>query len=140
MASLVMLRGRLRAGQQLYQSTNYSATRHVQTMSVDIGATVFATGHTKLNDSADVTESAASYFDKAFDAVPTEATATITTVCTLAVGEGNIVIKRIAQHDNTAANVNASSVSLVAGIDGQTLGKTSDFSLAITLQMAFTSV
>lgn len=140
MASLVVQRGRLRAGQQMYQSTNYGATRHVQVMSVDIGATVFATGHTKLNDSADVTESAASYFDKAFDGVPTESVATITSVCTLATGEGNIVIKRIAQHDNTAANVSASSVSLVAGIDGQTLGKTADFSLSLTLSMAFTSV
>lgn len=136
----MMQRGRLRAGQQMYESTNYDAARNVQVMSVDIGTTVFAAAHTKLNDSADVTESAASYFDKVFDGVPTESVATITTVCTLTTAEGNIVIKRIAQHDNTAANVTASSVSLVAGIDGQTLGKTADFSLALTLQMAFTSV
>lgn len=130
----------LRTGQQTFESTNYDAARNFQVMSVDIGTTVFAAGHTKLNDSANVTESASSYFDKVFDATPTESSQTVTCIMTMSTSEGNITIKRIAIHDNTAANVTASSTSLGAGIDGQTLGKTSDFSLAITLNMAYTSV
>jgi hypothetical protein len=140
MASIVVNRGLLRIGQQASESTNYNDARNIQTLSVDIGTTAFAAGHTKLNDSADVTEAATSYFDQALDATPTESGQTITHVSTIGTGNGNFTIRRIALHDNTAANVTASSATLVAGIDGQSIAKTSDFSLEITFKLTYTSV
>lgn len=141
MAAIIVNRGLLRIGQQASESTNYNAARNIQTMSVDIGTTAFGAAHTKLNDSADVTEnSGTTYFDKVLDATPTESGQTITHIMTLATSEGNFTIKRIALHDDAAANVNASSATLVGGVDGQTLAKTSDFSLAITLKLTYTSV
>jgi hypothetical protein len=137
MAKKIVNRGLLRFGQQSSQSTNYSVSRFIQTMSVDDGTTAFAAGHTALNSGGAVTN----MYDKAFDAVPTESgTATITYLMTVPTASGNFAIKRIALHDDTAANVTTSSTSLVAGIDGQSLTKTSDFTLAITVTITFTDV
>jgi len=47
---------------------------------------------------------------------------------------------RVSLHNDTAANVTGSSTTLVAGIDGQSLTKTSDFTLAITVKITYTSV
>lgn len=139
MATLIVNRGLLRIGQQASESTNYNDARNIQTMSIDIGATAFAAGHTKLNDSADVTESASSYFDQVFTSTPTESSQTIIHSTIIGTGDGNFVIRRIAMHDNTAANVTASSVSLVMGVDGQALTKTSDFTVTITCRLTYTN-
>lgn len=139
MATLIVNRGLLRIGQQASESTNYNAARNIQTMSIDIGATAFAAAHTKLNDSADVTESASSYFDQAFTATPTESGQTIIHSTVIGTGNGNFVIRRIAMHDDTAANVTASSATLVMGVDGQTLTKTADFTVTITVRLTYTN-
>lgn len=139
MATLVVTRGLLRIGQQASESTNYNDARNIQVMSIDIGATAFAAGHTKLNDSADVTESASSYFDQVFTSTPTESSQTIIHSTIIGTGDGNFVIRRIALHDNTAANVTASSTSLVMGVDGQAITKTSDFTITITVRLTYTN-
>lgn len=137
MAKKIVNRGLLRFGQQSSQSTNYNVARYIRTMSVDDGTVAFASTHTALNSGGAITNE----YDQALDATPTESgTATITHVCTIPTGSGNFTIKRIALHDDTAANVTTSSTSLVCGIDGQTLTKTSDFSLAITMTITFTDV
>lgn len=136
MASLVVNRGLLRILQQAIESTNYNAARNIQTMSVDDSTVAFAAGDTALNTGGAVTN----MFDDTFDSTPTESGQTVTMILTLATGEYNQTIKRIALHDDTAANVTTSSTTLVAGVDGQSLLKTTDFSLAITLKLTTTSV
>lgn len=137
MAKIIVNRGLLRIGQQTSESTNYNAARNIQTMSVDSSSNAFTATDTALDSGGAV----ASEFDAAFDATPTESgTATITHVMTIPSGSGNFTIRRIALHDDTAANVTTSSTTLVAGIDGQSITKTSDFSLEITITMTYTDV
>lgn len=136
MATLIVNRGLLRIGQQASQSTNFSATRQIQVMAVDDATGAFAAANTKMNDGAGFTQE----FDAAFDATPTESGQTITHVMTIPTGSGNFTIRRASLHDDTAATVAAASVSLVGGVDGQALTKTSDFTLAITLKLTYTSV
>lgn len=141
MASRVVLQGLQRIADTASQTSGYSSARYIRTMSWDIGTTGFAAGHTKLNDSADVgATSNTHYFDQAFGATPTRSAEIVSHVSTLAVGDGNFLIKRVALHDDTAANVTNSSTTLVAGVDGQSLTKTSDFTLATTLSLAYTNV
>lgn len=141
MASLVVNNGLQRIGIQASQATSgsgptYSATRHIQSMSWDDSSTAFAAGHTALNSGGAVTNE----YDQAFDAAPTRSSQTITHVSTIPVGSGNFTIRRIALHDDTAANVSTASATLVAGVDGQALTKTSDFTLATTLNLLYTNV
>lgn len=134
MAAEIVTRGLLRIGQQASESTNYNAARNIQTMSVDDSTVAFAAADTALNTGGAVTN----MFDAVFDATPTEAApAVISHVMTIPVGSGNFTVRRIALHDDTAANVTTSSTTLVAGVDGQSLVKTSSFTLAITLVIAY---
>lgn len=134
MAAIVVNQGLLRIGQQAFESTNYNAARNIQTLSIDDSSNAFAATDTALDSGGSVTNE----FDQAFDSTPTESAQTITTVTTIASGDGNFTVRRIALHDDTAANVSSSSTTLCAGIDGQSLTKTSDFSLELTITMAFT--
>lgn len=139
MAAQVVTLGLLRIGQQASESTNYNAARNIQTMSVDDQASAFLASDQDLDRAGGLT--VANAFDKVLDSTPTEAApAVITHICTFATGEANFTIKRIALHDDTAANVTTSSNTLVAGVDGQSLTKTSDFTLAITVKLAYTNV
>lgn len=133
MSAKIVNRGLLRIGQQASQSTNYNVARHIQTLSIDDGTVAFAAGHTALNSGGAVTNE----YDQALDSTPTESGQTITHLSTIPTGQGNFTIKRIALHDDTAANVTTSSSTLVGGIDGQSLTKTSDFSLAITVKITY---
>ncbi len=137
MAKKIVNRGLLRFGQQSSQSTNYNVARFIRTMSVDDGTVAFASTHTALNSGGAISNA----YDQALDSTPTESgTATITHVCTFGTGVANFTIKRLTLHDDTAANVTTSSTTLVCGIDGQTLTKTADFSLAVTITLTFTDV
>lgn len=137
MASLVVERGRLRYGQQTFESTNYNAARNIQTMAVDDASEAFLAADTKLDDGTGFTQ----LFDQVFTVTPTEtAPATITCSTIIPTGSGNFTIKRISLHDDTAANVTGASTTLCQGVDGQTLTKTSDFTLTPTLKTAITSV
>lgn len=136
MASLVVNRGLLRIGQQASESTNYNAARNIQVMAVDDGTEAFQAADTKMDDATGYTQE----FDAVLDATPTESGQTISHVMTIPTGSGNFTIKRISLHDDAAGTVSGTSTTLVGGVDGQTLTKTSDFTLAITLKLTYTSV
>lgn len=134
MASLIVERGRLRFGQQTFESTNYNAARNIQVMSVDDSSTALIASATTLGSPTNL-------YDAAFDATPTETLpATIVCVMTIPTGSGNFTIRRLCEHDDTAGNVTGSSTTLCSGVDAQALTKTSDFSLAITKSFSVTSV
>lgn len=138
MAAIVVNLGLLRIGQQASESTNYNAARNIQTMSVDDQSSAFQATDQDLDRAGGLTVSNA--FDAVLDSTPTESSQTITHIMTIPTGSGNFTIRRIALHDDTAANVSTSSNTLTAGVDGQALTKTSDFTLAITLKLTYTSV
>lgn len=133
MASIITNQGLQRIGIQASQATGYSASRQIQTMAVDDSASSFASGTTTLG-------SPSNEFDAAFDSTPSRSNQTITHVMTIPTGSGNFTIKRVSLHDDTATNVTGSSSTLVGGVDGQSLTKTSDFSVAITMNITYTSV
>lgn len=135
MATLMTTNGLQRVGVQASQATSgggptYSATRHIQTMSVDDTVAAFVAGDTALG-------SPTNSFDKAFDAAPTRTTQTISHAMTLATAEGNFTLRRLALHDDTAANVTGASATVCAGIDGLTLTKNATFTLKSTFQVTY---
>ena len=137
MADRIVTQGLLRTGQQTFESTNYNAARNVQTMSVDDSTVAIAAGDTAANSGGAITN----FFDKAFDATPTEtAPAVITCQTTFTTAQAIYTIKRILLHDDTAANVTASSTTLYGGIDAQSLVHTADFQLVITVRVTYTNV
>ena len=113
-----------------------STARWFQTMSVDDATGAFVAANTKLNDGAGFTQE----FDALLDATPTLAGQTATHIMTIPTGSGNFTIRRVALHDDTATNVTSSSNTLACGVDNQSLTKTSDFSLTITLRITYTSI
>lgn len=136
MAARTVNRGLLRVLQQAFESTNYNAARNLQVLSVDDSSTAFGQTDTALNTGGAVTN----MYDQAFDSTPTESGQSITCVTTIGTGNGNFTIRRVATHDDTTTNVTTSSTTLCQAIDGLSLTKTSDFSLAITLVTTATSV
>lgn len=137
MSNRVVTKGLLRTGQQTFESTNYNAARNVQVMSVDDSTVAIAAGDTAANSGGAITN----FFDKVFDATPTEAApAVITCVTTLTTSEAIFTIKRILLHDDVAATVSASSSSLYGGVDAQSIVHTADFQLVITMKVTYTNV
>lgn len=141
MASLVVNNGLQRIGVQASQATGtgvtYSATRQIQSMSWDDSTTAFAAGHTALDSGGAVTNE----IDANFDSTPTRSSQTISHIATIAAGSFNgNTVKRVALHDNTAANVSTSSTTLVAGVDAQSIVKNADFSLTTTMNLLYTNV
>lgn len=135
MARLIVNRGLLRIGQQASQSTNFSATRQIQVMSVDDATGAFAAANTKLDDGAGFTQE----FDKVFNATPTESGQAISHVTKFLTAEANFTWRRVALHDDTAANVTGASATLVGGIDGLTIVKTVNFAITITLKLTYSN-
>ncbi len=141
MASIIVNNGLQRIGTQASQSTSgsgptYSASRQIQVMSVDDSAVAFAAGDTALNTGGAVTNE----FDAALTAPPVRSSQTHPHIMTIPTGSGNFVIKRIALHDDVAGTVAVGSATLCAGVDAQSLTKTSDFTMTITLNLLYTSV
>ena len=136
MASRTVSNGLNRIADSASHTAGYGATRFVQTLSIDDSAVAFAAADTALNTGGVVTNE----FDQVLDATPTRTGQVVTHVCTIPTGSGDFTIKRIALHDDTAANVTTSSTTLVAGIDGQALTKTVDFTMAITVTLTYSNV
>lgn len=138
MASLMTDTGRQRIGVQASQATGsgvtYSASRQIQVLAIDDNATGFAAAHTNLLSAGSITNE----FDVVFDSTPTRSAQTITHIATIPSGSGNFGIKRVSLHDDTTTNVTTTSTTLMGGIDGQTLTKTSDFSMTFTITIAYT--
>lgn len=140
MASIVVNNGLQRMAVQTSQATSgagptYNASRHVQTMAVDDQSSAFLSTDVDLNRAGGLTVT--NEYDSAFDATPTRSGQTTTHIMTIPTGSGNFTIRRISLHDDAAANVTTASDTLVAGIDGQSLTKTADFSMTLTLNIAY---
>lgn len=133
MASIVVNRGLQVIGKRASNVTGGTPTTGpIQTMAVDDGSTAFAAGQTTLLSPGNL-------FDLSFDATPTRSSQTISHVATVPTGSGNFTIRRISLHNGTTSSVTGGSSFLVAGIDGQSLTKTSDFSMTITVSLTYTS-
>lgn len=144
MASLVPNNGLRRIGVQASQASPapgdggpvYSVSRQIQVMAVDNRATAFVAGDTNLGNPT-------SEYDQAFDAnfpARLNNTQSVAHAMTIPTGQGNFTITRVSMHDDTTTNVTPTSNTLVSGIDGQSLTKTSDFTLKITNNLNYTSV
>lgn len=136
MANRVVNAGLQRIGDTASQTSGYSASRYIRTMSIDDSSNAFVAGDTALNSGGAVSNE----YDVAFDSTPTRSGQVVSHVATIPVGSGNFTIRRIALHDDTAANVTTSSTTLVAGVDGQSLTKTSDFTMTFTLTLTYSNV
>lgn len=129
MAKLTVTQGRNMILQHAYQATGYSSSRYIRTMSIDDNSTGFSAGHTALDSAGTVSN----LYDAAFDATPSApASGQVSVAMTTGTSNGNFTQRRFAQHNDTAANVTASSTTLIMGIDGQSITKTSDFNETIT--------
>lgn len=144
MASIVTNNGLARIGVQASQATSgsgptYSSSRHIQTGSIDncsAGSPAFLSTDVDLDRAGTLTVS--SMFDQALS-TPTRSGQVVTHTWTVATGSGNFTITRIALHDDTTTNVTTSSDTLVCGIDGQSLTKTSDFTIQFTVTLTYTN-
>lgn len=110
----------------------------IQTMSVDDQSSAFLATDVDLDRAGALT--VANEFDQALSPDPTRSSQTITHVTTIPTGSGNFTIRRIALHHDTATNVTTASNTLVSGVDGQSLTKTSDFTLTPALKLTYTNV
>ena len=133
MADIVTTNGLQRVLVQAFQATagsgpTYNVARFIRTLAIDDQAGAFAAGHDQLNDAGAV----ANEFDVAFDSA-TQSGVVTTVVATIPSGSGNFTIRRVSMHDDTTTNVTTSSTTLCMGIDGQSLTKTSDFSITFTI-------
>ncbi len=135
----VTTQGLQRIGVQASQATSgsgptYSASRQIQTGSIDDSSTAIAAGTTTLG-------SPTNEFDVAFDAVPTRSGQTIAHLFTIPTGSGNFATHRIFMHDDTPTNVTGTSTTVVSGIDvnANQLTKTSDFSETFTLNHIYSN-
>src|SRR5882672_12068661 len=113
--------------------SSQTTTRYIMTMSVDDATGNFEAAHTAINGAGGTARTITNEFDALLDAFATRSAQTTSHVMTIPTGSGNFTIRGIALHDDTATNVTNSSNTLVAGIAGQSIVKTSSFSLAITL-------
>lgn len=143
MASLVVNQGLQRIGINASAvggsgsiGDSQTTTRYIMTMAVDDATGAFAAANTKMNDGAGYTQE----FDQFLTTFATRSGQTITHSTVIPTGSGNFTIRRISLHDDTATNVTSTSTSLVCGVDGQTLTKTSDFTMTPTLNLLYTSV
>jgi hypothetical protein len=126
MASIIVTRGLQITGGRL--STTVDAFQALQSLAVDDRATGFAAGDTSLNSPANVAV-------VAFDSTPTRSGQTVTHLGTFATGAANFIIKRISLHNAAFGSVTASSTTLYGGIDGQSITKTSDFTVTFTIRI-----
>lgn len=132
MASLIVNRGLQVIGGRA--SNTADAFAAIQSMAVDDGTSAFAAGHTALN----ATTTPSNFVAADFDATPTRSGQVVSHAVTFATTEANFAIKRISLHNAAAASVSVSSTTLVGGIDNQSLTKTSDFTLTLTVELSYT--
>lgn len=105
----------------------------ILSMSVDDSATALAAGTTTLSSPTNM-------LAKAFDATfPSRAAQTVSHKTTYEKTEANFTVKRVVLHNIAAGSVTGTSTNVIAGIDGQSLTKTSAFKLAFTIDLAYTS-
>lgn len=118
-------------------SNTADAFLEIDSMSIDDSTVAFTATDTALDDGGAVANEA----DANFDSAPTRSAQTVTHVATFgtAVFVGSTV-KRIALHNAAAASVTSASDTWVGGVDGQSLVKSADYSLVLTLKITYTSL
>lgn len=129
MASLIVDRGLQILVGRLSQTAD--AFNELRSMAVDDGTSAFVAGDTTLGSPANLQVND-------FDATPTRSAQTVTHVATYAAGEANFEVQRISLHNDDAVNVTGASTTLFGGIDGQSITKTSDFTMTITVNVTVT--
>lgn len=132
MAALIVNRGLQQIGRRASAVSGTFNT--IQTISADDSTVAFAAGDTALNSGGAVGNEA----DRPFDATPTASGQVVTHVATFGLGEGNFTMKRFALHNDTSTNVTSSSATLIGGIDGFSITKTSGFTLTVTMTITYT--
>lgn len=129
MASIIVNRGlQVIAGRASSTSDSFAA---VQSMAVDDSATSFLATDTSLGSPSNVAA-------KAFDSTPSRSSQTVTHVATFATTDANFTVRRISLHNEVAGSVTGASTTLFSGIDSQSITKTSDFSMTITININYT--
>lgn len=118
--------------------SSQTVTRYIMTLSVDDATGNFEAAHTAINGTGGTARTITNEFDQLLDALATRSGQVVSHVCTIATGNGNFTHKGIALHDDTATNVTSSSTTLVGGIAGQSITKTSAFALAYTVNITYT--
>lgn len=136
MAARTVDQGLQRIADTASQTAGFASARFIRTLSLDDGTVAFAAGHTNLESGGAVTNE----YDRAFDGTPTRSGLIVSHVTTIPAADALFTIKRVALHDDTVANVTKTSTTLVAGIDGQSILKTADFTLAITVTLTYSNV
>lgn len=141
MAALVVNQGLQRCGRNtsavgVSAGTNLNTANWLQTLAIDDGTVALAAGHTALNSGGAITNE----FDQAIGTANTIASQTVTHTSTIPTGSGNFTIRRITLHDNVPASVDSTTSTLHSGVDGQTLAKTSDFTIQFTLTHLYSNV
>lgn len=110
----------------------------VQCIGVDNQSADYEAAHTAINGTGGTARTITNSHFEDFDATPTRSNQTITCVTTLETGDANFTIGSISLHNAPAGSCSASSTTLFAGIDGQSITKTSSFTLTITLSILYT--
>lgn len=127
MASIITAQGLEEAGKVIAALS----TRTVRTMSFDDQSTGFTSAATKLNDAG-----AVATFVCSPCTATTVGTQTVRYEATLTTAQFNgQTVRRFGLHFDTTANVTTASNTLYGGIDGQSIAKTSDYSLIARLQV-----
>jgi hypothetical protein len=129
MASIVVNRGLQVTGGIL--SGTADSFGALQSLAVDDDSDAFVAGDTTLGSPSSVAV-------VAFDSTPTRSAQTVTHLGTLATGAGNFPIRRISLHNAASGSVSGSSTTLYGGIDGQSLEKSSDFTITFTIRITQT--
>lgn len=133
MAAIIVNNGLHVIGARASNTGETDHDRAIQSMSVDDQGTGFSATDDALDDAGAVSNEA----DADFDSTPSRSGETFSHTATFGTSEANFEIQRVALHNDTAANVSTSSTTLVGGVDGQSLTKTSDFSLTVTLDISY---
>ena len=129
MAKVVATQAHERTADQLFQTTGADAARYFRTISVDDSASAFTAGTTDLGSPAN------EYDADATAAEVSNGRKRLTIV--IPAGSGNFNIKRVAVHDDTAANVSGSSSTFAYGFSGHSVTKDANTELTVSLDLIF---
>lgn len=110
----------------------------VQALGVDDATGNFEAAHTAVNGTGGTTRTITNSYFQNFDGTPTRSSQTISMTTTIPTGSGNFTIRGVSLHNATSGSCSTSSTTLFAGIAGQSITKTSSFSLGITLSVLYT--
>lgn len=111
-----------------------TVSRYVMTMSVDDGTVNFAAADTAANTGGAITN----FYDQLLDALATRAGQVVTHIMTITgVTYDGLTVKRILLHDDTVANVSASSNTIICGFDQLSNLKTAGINFQTTVTLTY---